>query len=289
MEPTTLDKVKSYFRGKTRELRALADIAICDHPSLSGGHREELQRIFFSDVLPKRYSVGRGMVYGPSKRSREADIVIWDSHNYPSLPLSDHSFFFARSVRCVLESKSRFSEEALKDAIHKSESVKEIFTFPEFGIREELAMLRQDIQSLQTGTPHSGALMVPHTIGTAAVFLQGGQEFGKSYIEPWSHEIHRVWPDLLLFLEPGIVVIKEFGDTSNGYGDPHLDVYYVGDDAMLLFTDALIERITERTDLVGAPLSILQSISYEESFSPTQRHPFSLTTFPPQRRPIWGE
>src|SRR5947208_1708617 len=109
------DRVRQYFRVKTEQLRAASALPSAEHAGLAGGHREELQRIYFSEILPQRYQVGRGMVYGMVHRSREADIVIWDALNYPSLPMLDHSFFFAESVRAVVESKSRWSPQDFAD------------------------------------------------------------------------------------------------------------------------------------------------------------------------------
>ena len=41
------------------------------------------------------------MVYGLVQRSKEADIVIWDAANYPSLPLVNHALFFCGvGTRC---------------------------------------------------------------------------------------------------------------------------------------------------------------------------------------------
>src|SRR5438270_222197 len=107
---TTQDLVRRYFRVKTQQLKASANLPICEHSGLIGSHREELQRVFLREILPQRFCVGRGMIYDwVGHRSREADIVIWDSQNYPCLPMLDHSFFFAESVRLVIESKSSYS------------------------------------------------------------------------------------------------------------------------------------------------------------------------------------
>ena len=120
--------VQQYFRVKARQLAAMAHLPVCEHSTLTGSHREELQRIFLQEILPRRFSVGRGMVYGPFHRSREADIVIWDSQNYPSLPMLDHSFFFAESVRIVLECKSQWKDEEFKDVLIKCRLVRNILT-----------------------------------------------------------------------------------------------------------------------------------------------------------------
>lgn len=103
-----LQLVQQYFRAKRRQLLAMSELAVAEHGGLRGSHREELQRIYLREILPRRFSIGHGMVYGAIGRSKEADIVLWDADNYPSLPLTDSSLFFAESVRVVLESKSDY-------------------------------------------------------------------------------------------------------------------------------------------------------------------------------------
>src|SRR3954451_10703188 len=138
----TQDQVRKYFRVKAKQLAATADLSICEHPGLIGSHREELQRVFLREILPGRFTVGRGMVYGAfGHRSKEADIVIWDSQNYPSLPMLDHSFFFADSVRLVLECKSRWSGDEFEDVLEKCESVRSIIAGSRLNLREEIIMM----------------------------------------------------------------------------------------------------------------------------------------------------
>ena len=92
----TEQRIRTYFRAKTAQMKALAELAVCEHAGLIGSHREQLHRIYLQEILPKRFSVGRGMIYGFAHRSREVDVVIWDELNYMTLPLLDHSFFFCR-------------------------------------------------------------------------------------------------------------------------------------------------------------------------------------------------
>ena len=112
-EDETERRIRTYFRAKTAQLRALAGLAVCEHTGLIGSHREQLNRIYLQEILPKRFSVGRGMIYGIVHRSREVDVVVWDELNYMSLPLLDHSFFFAESVRLALECKSTWSADEM--------------------------------------------------------------------------------------------------------------------------------------------------------------------------------
>src|SRR5436190_1238206 len=101
--------LRSYFKAKRGQLLQDATAASTAHSGLAGGHREALIRNYLRDWIPRRFEIGRGIVFGAFQRSREADVVLWDSINYPTLHLADHELFFAESTRVVLESKSRWS------------------------------------------------------------------------------------------------------------------------------------------------------------------------------------
>jgi hypothetical protein len=54
--------------------------------------------VFLEDFLPKRYSVGRGVLFDDfGHTSKEADIVIWDDQNFPRLHEGGHTLFFVNS------------------------------------------------------------------------------------------------------------------------------------------------------------------------------------------------
>lgn len=135
---STQDRVARWFRVRRRQLLDAADLPVCEHSGLAGGHREQFQRLYLAEVLPRRFNVGRGMVYGFMHRSHEADIVIWDGDNYPSLPMLDHQLFFAESVRAVLEAKTRFSTVEFDDVLRKSRAVRDIVVNPQSGLDDEI-------------------------------------------------------------------------------------------------------------------------------------------------------
>lgn len=287
---TTSERVKSYFRIKARQIATLADLPICEHPCLTGSHREELQRLYFREILPSRYAVGRGMVYGFSGRSKEADIVIWDSLDYPSLPLADHAFYFSESVRCVIECKSAYSQDALDDVLAKSEAIMGIFTYPANGLREELASIRDEICSLKNGIAHDGIMDVPTSIATAAVFLSGGKTFSEKVMEPFKLEIHEKWPDLMLFLEPGYVIVKHLDAAGGINGMGKLEFYNLSQDALLLFTHELLIRVTERTDTIHSPLGLLDYVlPVNRKLEPTWEFQFPIVMAVPQRTTLWED
>jgi Domain of unknown function (DUF6602) len=286
---TSQDRVRDYFRIKARQLLALAELPTGDHSGLSGSHREEIQRIYLSEILPKRFTVGRGLIYGPLRRSREADIVIWDALNYPGLPMADHSFYFAESVKAVVESKSRWSQKDFEDVLLKSQHIRNIITSPGPSIEDTLTMMQFDIESLRTGTSHVGMVRTRHHIATAGVFLSGGETAFQGSKELAAEILECAddsWPDLLLLLGPGCLVIKEYyPNESRG----KLLFFEFGEDALLAFTNALLKLISDRSVLA-------ENIFYMEHYADEvlYRSPYRALAFPltrplPGRIPIWAE
>lgn len=283
----TSERILQYFRGKAKQIAALAELSTCENPNLIGGHREELQRIYFREILPKRFEVGRGMVYGFSGRTQEADIVIWDAANFPCLPLADHAFFFAESVKCILECKSNYSSDEWNDVMRKCDAVTGVMAFPESGLKEKLAEICQELVSLRQGIEHDGAIIVPSRIASAALFLKGGQTFDRHLAESHRLEIQEKWPEILLLLEPGIVVekVEEAGGGGGGIG--RLRFYRAGEDALLLFTHRLLGHITERSETLMPVLNLLRYVQEAKEFKPFDVMEFPLVGLPAQRRPLW--
>jgi hypothetical protein len=140
------------------------------------------------------------MVYGVVGRSNEADIVVWDALNYPSLPMLDHSFFFAESVRAVIESKSRWSQQDFSDVLRKSKAVRDIVPVARPNLDGAIAMLQLDVAALRAEASHSGILHSPPHIGTVAVFLAGGKDIFRdgNVSDAVLRAADDQWPDVLL-------------------------------------------------------------------------------------------
>jgi Domain of unknown function (DUF6602) len=279
--------VRQYFQMKAAQLRATASLAVCEHPGLVGGHREELQRVYLREILPRRFSVGRGMVYGPfGSHSHEADIVIWDSQNYPCLPMLDHSFYFAESVRLVLESKSTYSSEELNDVFTKSAALRNILTMHvPMSLTDQLQSIYQELHSLRHGIEHDGAIIVPPHIASAAVFLKGGATLTDELIDDEIlRDLDERWPDLLLLLEPGRVFVKDYYHSEG----PTLFVYDLEEDALLLFTELLLRILGERSSQTESPLSLFQ-YGLGENPNPSASLQFSTLMGLPRRVPLWRD
>ncbi|HEX8065320.1 MAG TPA: DUF6602 domain-containing protein [Thermoleophilaceae bacterium] len=284
---TAQENVRHYFRVKAAQLRAAAALPSVDHAGLSGSHREEFQRIYLREILPRRYEIGRGMVYGSVHRSREADIVVWDSANYPSLPMLDHSFFFAESVRAVIESKSRWSTKDFDDVLAKSKAVRDIVPHHGLSLGDEVSMLQLEVAALRAGREHDGMMLSKPHIGTAAVFLAGGSASlrDEGSISPEVVDnADDCWPDVMLLLGPGRVVAKEYqGDGQ------YLCFYELGDDALLFFTHAVLRLLADRIVATEAPF-YLDGYAWEVlNVEPSMVIPFRATRFAPSQWPLWRE
>lgn len=282
----TSTAIRSYFKAKRKELMALGELSVCKHSGLIGGHREQIYRAYLADLLPRRYSVGRGMVYGMFHQSREADIVVWDSHTYPSLPLLDHSFFFAESVKAVIESKSNWSADEFGDVLVKCKAVKDIVPTKELSLADEVAMLQLDVAALKHGTPHDGMLIANPHIGTTAMFLRGGSTVTPKQLIALAEDIDGAWPDVLLFLETGLLVTKNYPTDESNRG--HLSFFNYSDNALLAFSTALLKLIEDRVVHSESRFYLEQYAFQILTEEPICTSKFKLTRFVPGRVPLWG-
>jgi hypothetical protein len=285
------ESLTNFFRSKRRQLLAAATEANTAHAGLLGSHREALVRDFLGPLLPRRFSVGRGMVFGIAHRSREADLVVWDSDNYPCIPFSQHAHFFAEAVRVVLEAKSRYSNHELNDMLAKCKSVRDIVPMQRLNIADEIAMLQLDIASLREGVSHSGMLITGHHIASAGLFFFGGESFSLEELDAdIASDIDDAWPDILLFLNAGVVVAKNYEWTETGFGEGHLHLVRAGEDSLMLFAAGLLTLINDRSVQVEDPSFLEVHIGLQEQSSWSAEHRvFELTRPVAARVPLWSK
>jgi len=283
------DQVRKYFQAKAAQVAAIAEQAVCDHTGLAGSHREELHRVYLREILPKRFQVGRGMVYGQFHRSKEADIVVWDGENYPSLPMLDHQFFFADSVRLVLECKTVWSDTAFRDVLAKCKAVRDIVPTSGMSLGDEIEFMRQQIAAIQSEVDYEGMIITRHHIGTAGIFLRGGHSLSpESFSDEFIREIDDCWPDALLLFQAGTLVVKNYESTSSG-DCGWLEFYYLGDDALLGFTTALLAFVSERSVQIEDPVYLTKYVPDLVSINPQHVVHFPLSRAAARRAPIWRQ
>lgn len=244
---TEEDFLVRYFRSKTRQLLALAEQVVTDHHGLKGSHREQVIRLYLEHILPRRFGIGRGMVYGVAgQRSHEADIVLWDNQNYPLLTMEDHSIFFAESVRTILEVKSRWTTEEWYDIKTKSTAVNSIHIPREPTLKDAVLELEEQIYALSHELSWVGTMSARPKIGFATIFFNGGKAMLQELPERESNIIDDAWPDLALFLAQGLVISKHYvGEEPLGPAG-YLEIYHAKDDALLIFTASLLELLSDR-------------------------------------------
>lgn len=280
----THELLSQYFRSKTLQLLAASDEAICEHSGLKGSHREDLIKIYLNHILPQRFDVGRGMVYGAAcQKSKESDIVIWDSHNYPNLQMQGHSMFFAESVRLVLEVKTNFNNIELENILEKCEAVKSIVPMNEPNIDDEIAMLNHKVDSLIAGENTEGMIISKPHIATGAVIFRGGKTFTiDSISKEMVDKADDFWPDIMILLEAGKVIIKQYDDDMVGT-NAYIEFFEAGDEALLLFTSSLLGLISDRSVNVEDPFYLTKYAFSKLNNIKSSVIPFKTLRFTPGR------
>jgi len=276
--PKHSELVRDYFQSKSKQLLAASDEAVCDHNGLKGSHREEVIRIYLRDILPARFGVGHGMVYGPDERSQEADIVIWDAQSYPRLQMHGHSLFFAESARATIEVKTRWTDAKWQEVRSNTEAVRRIQISQGRNLNSELALLNLKVDLL--GKPRVNTVAnhqiyeTKHRIGTNAIFLHGGDSLLNDDIpHAVLDQIDVTWPDSVLLLERGVLVVKEANaHDRKGW----LRFLELPDDALLAFTNQLHAQVIERSVYVEDPLYLWKYVGDDVPLVPKREIPYPL-------------
>ena len=228
------------------------------------------------------------MVYGVTGRSREADIVIWDADNYPSLPLTDNSFYFAESVRVVLESKSGWSNEQFEDVRDKCRSISNIVPVRSITLDDQMAVIRQELSAIKSGRETAGILIARPLIGTAAIFMSRGQT-AMDDLNSLPGEIFNdadiSWPDVILWLDPGRIALKQYPE---GEGSGRVEVYDYGDDSLFVFTNHLLQLLAHRTVILEDHFYMDSYMTLAEGQMISSRS-FPLVRARPEYRPLWRD
>ncbi len=99
-----------------------------DHAGERGRQRELVLRCLLEKYLPKKYSLGTGQVIDiRGNISRQCDIVIFDAFNCPLLLIEDgYQLFPAEAVFGVIEVKSIFNTNTIKECVQNIQSVKSL-------------------------------------------------------------------------------------------------------------------------------------------------------------------
>lgn len=117
-----------YYEGVLNQLRGEVDFIneIFLHQGLKGEGNESAIRNLIKKFIPKKYSVGSGIVVdSEGKSSKQSDIIIYDNQNYPEiLSLSSTPLYPVDSVYATIEVKTTLDARKARQAIENIKSVR---------------------------------------------------------------------------------------------------------------------------------------------------------------------
>lgn len=127
--------LQAYYSGILKRLNSEVDILnqLIPHNLTKGIANEDSIKNIIQALLPKKYSIGTGMVidsFGNS--SRQCDIIIYDAHIYPNLfSQTANALYPVESVLACIEVKTFLDEESLNDVVKNSKSINSLKHYEE--------------------------------------------------------------------------------------------------------------------------------------------------------------
>lgn len=115
-------------------------------------------------------------------------------------------------------------------------------------LEDQIASIQLRLDALISGHEQAvGMLIVRPPIGTAAVFIHGGQRAMKdlnALADDLFNEADASWPDVILFLEPGRIAVKRYPEgEANGV----VELFDCGEDSLLVFTNHMLRLLADRS------------------------------------------
>lgn len=254
--------IKSYFKMKAEQLIAVSNQAVVEHSSLKGNHRENLIDIYLKEILPKRFGIGKGMVYGVIGKSKESDLVVWDEQNFPSLRLLGHSMFFIESVKAIIEIKTNWSDHIFNDIKQKKLVSTQILPSPQSpNIDSRVQMLEYQIEAFENNKRINSIVSYPIQLPFISFVFNGGDKFSIDKIdENELTKVHKEYPDLMVFLSAGKVLEKQYILDEEDFtkGHSYLRLHNAGENALLIFTSILLEKLMINTNFSEYPINFIK-------------------------------
>lgn len=119
------------------------------------------------------------------------------------------------------------------------------------------------------------------------MFLRGGNAVTpESLISLCSEDVDEAWPDVLLFLESGLLVTKNYPIDESNHG--HLAFFNYDDNALLAFSIALLKLIEDRVVHSESRFYLDQYAFQILTEVPKFTWDFKLIRLAPGRVPLWG-
>jgi hypothetical protein len=196
------------------------------------------------------------MVYGTEGRSLQADAIVWDAGNYPSISQNDGRIVFQEAARLVVEVKTRWSDVEWSDIRAKCRALRDLGTAPRTMLEDRVEVLEENVRVLADGIRgidrqeptwrRGGLLDFVEPYGApprfAAVVLSGGERFtvDAQVAEGFAHG-NDEWPDLVLLLGAGRVVWK-IDDAAPG-DTGRVQFIEAGLDSLLVFCGLVLDLL----------------------------------------------
>ncbi len=259
---STYDLIKTYFKMKSEHLIAVSNQAVVEHSSLKGTHRENLIDIYLKEILPKRFGIGKGMVYGIIGKSKESDLVIWDEYNFPSLRLLGHSMFFIESVKAIIEIKTNWSNDIFKDIKNKktaSSGIRKSVQYP--NINDRVWLLENKIEAIEKNEQVDAVVPIQDLLPFITFIFNGGENYSiKDISKDELKKIDKEYPDLIVFLKAGKVLEKKYiyDENNTKQKKAFLNLHHAGENALLIFTSLLLEKLMINTNFSEYPVNFIK-------------------------------
>jgi len=148
MKLNDLFNLKKYDESVTDEILAIKNrvrnLIRNSHWQKEGEYKEAILRKIIDRNLPKKYSVGTGFILGKKMNkpacSRQIDIMIFDSNNYPTLLKEGDDFYIVEpdSVRAIIEVKTKLESTKLINAIVRMNEIGQFVYYNSNEFREDL-------------------------------------------------------------------------------------------------------------------------------------------------------
>lgn len=119
--------LKMYYKGVLEQIKIELEKTndLIKHSGVKGDSNERLLRELLKRFLPKKYSVGSGMIYDKTgKTSKQIDLLIYDSFFHPNIyDQGSQPLFPIDIVYCAIEIKTRLD---LPEAVKNIQSIKNL-------------------------------------------------------------------------------------------------------------------------------------------------------------------
>jgi hypothetical protein len=120
--------LKKYYKGVLDKIKIEIERTseLVDHPGIKGSSNEEVIRDLLIRFLPRRYSVGSGIIYDRAGSvSKQVDLIIYDSFYHPNIyNQGAQPLFPVDIVYCAIEIKTQLDLDNVTKNIQSIKNLK---------------------------------------------------------------------------------------------------------------------------------------------------------------------